>query len=298
MRALPRLPFPYRSAPVPRGVEPPPRRSRLGADYDTDWARSEPARLARSAIVEGVMRPAMSAVARPKRVGTDRLDGYDGPLIFAANHHSHVDTPLLMTSIPSPWRHHLVVGAAADYFFTSQVTSTVAALAMGAFPIDRHKVGRRSADLARTLIEDGWSLLIFPEGGRSPDGWGQPFRGGAAYLSLRAGVPVVPIHLVGTGRILRKGRILPRPSPTTVTFGAPIRPEDGEDSRRFAARIEQAVTVLADEAATDWWQARRRAHAGTSPGLTGPDAGAWRRLWALGDRSGPTRRRTRAWPRL
>ena len=52
--------------------------------------------------------------------------------------------------------------------------------------------GRQSADLARELIDDGWSLVIFPEGGRSPDGWGQPFKGGAAFLSIRTGAPVVP----------------------------------------------------------------------------------------------------------
>ena len=66
---------------------------------------------------------------------------------------------------------------------------------MGAIPIERARVGRRSADYAAGLIDDGWSLLIYPEGGRSPDGWGQTFRGGAAYLALRCGVPVVPVHL-------------------------------------------------------------------------------------------------------
>ena len=294
---LKRLPFPYRAAPVPRGVEPPSRRYGVGADYDTGWARREPARRTRVVLIEGVMRPAIAALARPGRTGDDRVEGIEGPVIFAANHHSHIDTPLLLTSIPEPWRHRIVVGAAADYFFGTRVTGALSALVIGAIPIERQKVGRRSADLARSLIDEGWSLLIFPEGGRSPDGWGQPFRGGAAYLAQRCGVPVVPVHLVGTGRILRKGRALPHPSRATVTFGAPLVPADGEDSRRFAARIERAVATLADEAATDWWQARRRAHAGASPSLTGPETGAWRRLWALGDRDATTRRRTRPWPR-
>ena len=61
----------------------------------------------------------------------------------------------------------------------------VTELVIGAIPIERSKVTRRSADQAAELIDDGWSMLIFPEGGRSPDGWGQPFRGGAAYLSSR-----------------------------------------------------------------------------------------------------------------
>jgi 1-acyl-sn-glycerol-3-phosphate acyltransferase len=140
-------------------------------------------------------------------------------------------------------------------------------------------------------------MLIFPEGGRSPDGWGQPFRGGAAYLAARCNVPVVPIHVEGTGRILRKGSTVPQPSPTDITFGAPMYVDEGEDSRRFAARIERAVAQLADEASTDWWQARRRAHRGATPDLQGPSDGAWRRTWALGDR-GPKRRRRAAWPAL
>ncbi len=139
---------------------------------------------------------------------------------------------------------------------TSSATTSPAplsALVIGAIPIERTKVSRRSADHAAELIDDGWSMLIFPEGGRSPDGWGQPFRGGAAYLSLRCDVPVVPVHIEGTGRILRKGKSTARRRRRPrVTFGAPLRPAEGEDSRRFAARIEAAVAALADEAATDW----------------------------------------------
>ena len=298
-RYLPKLPFPFSAPTVPGGVEVPVRKPRSGSDYDTEWARRYPARVARAALVEAVARPAVQALARPQLHGLDRLDPLveaGHPVIFAANHHSHVDTPLLACAVPEPWRHRLFVAAAADYFFRTRVTSVLSALVIGAIPIDRSRVSRRSADRAAGLIEDGWSMLIFPEGGRSPDGWGQPFRGGAAYLALRCGVAVVPVHLQGTGRILRKGRKLPTPATARVTFGAPLTPADGDDARRFGATLERAVAALADEATTDWWQARRRAHAGESPALTGPDAPAWRRAWALGD---PDRRRTRQrrrWP--
>ncbi|MFP3902193.1 MAG: lysophospholipid acyltransferase family protein [Acidimicrobiia bacterium] len=300
VRRLGRLPFPLSPPPVPGGAEVPDRRRRYGADFDTDWARRYPARLARAALVEAAVRPAVAALARPERRGLDRLDRLadrGGPAIFAANHHSHIDTPLLITSIPEPWRHALFVGAAADYFFRGPVSSAVSALVIGAVPIERSRVQRRSADRAAGLIDAGWSMLIFPEGGRSPDGWGQPFRGGAAYLAVRCGVPVVPVHVHGTGRILRKGRKMPSPGTARVTFGAPLEPGD-LDTRRFAVAIEGAVASLADEATTDWWSARRRSHAGATPPLVGPDAPAWRRAWALG---GPDRRRTRQrrpWPDL
>jgi 1-acyl-sn-glycerol-3-phosphate acyltransferase len=296
-----RLPFPYSAPTIPHTVEPPPAPKRTGADYDTDWARRFPARFARLVLLEALARPAARGLAAPERRGLDRIEALrddDRPVIFAANHHSHLDTPLLLTAIPEPWRHRVFVGAAADYFFRNRVTGAISALAIGAIPIERTRVTRRSADLSAQLIDEGWSMLIFPEGGRSPDGWGQPFRGGAAYLALRCRVPVVPIHLEGTGRILRKGKRLPTPSTVRVTFGTPLHAEPGEDSRRLAARIETAVAELADEATTDWWQARRRAHAGLTPALTGPTAPAWRRAWALGDRSRRRRRETRDWPRL
>ena len=290
--------FPMRAPTTPKGVAPLPRQRTTGADYDTEWARSKPARMARAAIVDGPMRLAVAGLASPDRKGADRLLELDGPVIFAANHHSHLDTPLLLTSIPEPWRHKLIVGAAADYFFGTRITGAMSALAIGAIPIERSKVGRKSADQAAELIGDGWSLLIYPEGGRSPDGWGQPFRGGAAYLAARTGVPVVPVHVAGTGRILRKGRALPRPSHTSVTFGRAIAPTDDENATRFAARIEREVAALADEATTDWYSARLRAHRTESPGLTGPEAGVWRRAWALGDRSRRARTRHRRWPDL
>ena len=182
----------------PRRCRPLPRRRTTGADYDTEWARSKPARMARS----DRRRPDAPRSRRPRIAGSPRRRPparVRGAGDLRANHHSHLDTPLLLTSIPEPWRHKIVVGAAADYFFGTRITGAMSALGIGAIPIERAKTGRKSADLAAELIDGGWSLLIYPEGGRSPDGWGQPFRGGAAYLAARAGVPVVPVHVAGTG---------------------------------------------------------------------------------------------------
>jgi hypothetical protein len=108
-------------------------------------------------------------------------------------------------------------------------------------------------------------------------------------------VPVVPVHLAGTERILPKGASLPRRASTTITIGSPLHLGPKEDARKVATRLEQAVAALADEATTDWWQARRRAHAGTTPSLEGPELVAWRRAWerTAAERRRPTGRR---WP--
>lgn len=291
------LDFPFRSALPPKDAPFKPQPAKFGADYDAPWARSVTARKTRAVIVDGPFRLAIAGLAAPIRKGQDRLATLEGAAIFAANHHSHLDTPLLLTSIPKPWRNKLLVGAAADYFFNNRATSALSAAVFGAMPIERRRLSRTSADRLADLVEKGWSLLLFPEGGRSPDGWGQPFRAGAAYLANRTSKPVVPIHIEGTGRILRKGKMLPNPSNTWVTFGSPLYPKQGESTARFSTRIEAAVSALADEANTDWYQARLRAHSNATPVLTGPFAGDWRRVWALGDLSRSSRKRSRRWPK-
>jgi 1-acyl-sn-glycerol-3-phosphate acyltransferase len=303
-----KLGFPYRRPTVPRGVEVPAEPGTLGADFETDWARRAPAKAARKAIVNGPLRLGVKALAAPEVLGLDRLADLarlDEPpaLIFTPNHHSHLDTPLMMVALPEPWRSTSVVAAAADYFFDTRLKGTLAALALNALPIDREVTGRKSSDMIRGLIEDGWSLVIYPEGGRSPDGWGQEWKGGAAYLSARTGAPVVPVFIEGTGAIYGKGASKLRPGTTKVVFGSPLRPLEGESTRRFGARIEAAVTALGDEALSDFWTARQRAAGGRNPRLTGPDHQGWRRQWALEDRrklgsAGVRRRQRRRWPDL
>ncbi|MEO6121619.1 MAG: lysophospholipid acyltransferase family protein [Acidimicrobiales bacterium] len=264
-------------------------------DFDTAWARRYPARLARAALLDGVTRPLVHALASPTVEGLDRLDAMAGPAIFAANHASHDDTPLVLTALPERFRHRVAVAAAADYFFDKRWKGALHALSINAIPMERRRASPQSNRLTSELLAGGWSLIIFPEGGRSPDGWARAHEAGTAYLSVRTGVPVVPIHIEGTRRVLKKGGRGLRPSTTTITFGSPLRPDPAEGTRAFAARIERQIAVLADEARCGFWEARRRSAAGTTPVLTGPPAVAWRRSWELGE---GRRRRTTTdrWP--
>lgn len=293
---------------MPRGVTVPVEPPTLGADYDTDWARRPSAEIARSAIVAGPMRLATSVLARPEILGLDRTadlwrEDEPEPVIFAPDHHSHLDTMVMIRAIPGVWRRDLVVAAAADYFFDRRWKAAFSALALNAIPIDRESTGRQSADMFRELLLNGHSLLIYPEGGRSPDGWGQPFKGGAAYLASRSGVAVIPVHIEGTGAIFGKGMRRPRPGRTRVVFGRPIRPLPDESTRRLNQRIETAVAQLAEESVTDAWSAARATAQGTLPDRTGPSIVGWRRTWTLTERrrseiSGRSRPPKRNWPPL
>jgi 1-acyl-sn-glycerol-3-phosphate acyltransferase len=269
---------------LPRTLE----KKNLGVNYDTAWSRSPSAKAVRKVYQSYVSAPITRLVARPTIYGEERLSPLATPVIFVANHTSHLDTAIVLAALPPRFRDRCVVAAAADYFFDRSWKAVLSSLALGAIPVDRSRVNRQSADIAAELLEEGWSLLIFPEGGRSTDCWGQEFRGGAAYLAKRCGVPVVPIHLKGVRPIFPKGSGSIRPGSVEIRFGAALEPltattatERDEDSRRFAERIEASVATLGDEAESDWWQARRRHFTGTTPDVHGPAVAAWRRAWSL-----------------
>jgi len=298
--------FPLAPPSWPATVERPDPERKLGLEYDHEWSRRYPARLARAMVMDNLARPTARLLAPATVRGLEHLRHVEGPIIFAPNHVSHVDTPLLLTNLPVEFRHHTIVAAASDYFFDRTWKSVLWSFSLAAIPIERSKVNRRSGDTAAALLGDGWNLVIFPEGGRSPDGWTQSFGGSAAYLSRRTGRPVVPVYLHGTRHVLPKtagvaarapggsgtesrrgGRL--RRSPISVLFGAPLTPDEGENTQRFSARIEAAVATLAREVHADWWQARRAVSAtdpseGAALAHRGPDAPAWRRAWALDTR--------------
>jgi hypothetical protein len=167
---LGRSTFPLAAPTWPGSVPRPAPDPELGVHYDTAWSRRYPVRLARAMVLDNVTRPLARAVASPRLQGEEGLVGLDSPVIFAANHASHIDTPLLLACLPLRFRHRTVVAAAADYFFDRRWKADMFSFLLGAIPIERTKVNRRSADLAAELLADDWNLVIFPEGGRSPDG--------------------------------------------------------------------------------------------------------------------------------
>jgi 1-acyl-sn-glycerol-3-phosphate acyltransferase len=133
-------------------------------------------------------------------------------------------------------------------------------LFFNAIPIDRLKINRRSGENALALLNEGWTLLIYPEGGRTPDGWLQDFKGGAAYLADRSKAKVVPTFIDGIGGVLGpryakapkfRSQKLQLRHHVSVTFGEPLMIEDEENLRRFSSRIESAVIALGREVTGD-----------------------------------------------
>src|SRR4051794_8323931 len=186
-------PLPPRSA-EPHHVFTEPR------EFSTDWARSRPARAARELILRGGLGPIVRRETTLRVEGLDVFDDLDGPVVLVANHSSHLDTALLLTTLPVEWQRKVAVGAAADYFFDAWWRAVGSALAFSTFPIERSGVGLSETPLR--LLADGWSVLMYPEGTRSPDGWARRFR-------LGAGDPPAGGHRPGLPGALRRGPSAP-----------------------------------------------------------------------------------------
>jgi 1-acyl-sn-glycerol-3-phosphate acyltransferase len=284
---------------VPRSAEPFVQPAQQTV-FPSDWSRRPPAVAVRELAQKGGLEPLFRSQVRTRVSGLEELDRIDGPVIFAANHASHLDTPLILLSLPDAWRRRTAVAAAADYFFDTWWRAVGSSLFFNTFPIDRR--GGSMATTPGEVLADGWSLVIFPEGTRSKDGWVGTFRMGAAYLAVEHGVPVVPVAHRGTYAAMPRGAGWPAKGrrQLTVRFGAPLRPEPGESVRDFAPRIRAAVAALLDEDTSTWWEARRRAAAGTTPDPGGPRVAQWRRVWEQSespDTDAEPGGRLRAWAR-
>jgi 1-acyl-sn-glycerol-3-phosphate acyltransferase len=264
--------------------------------FPTDWARSPAAKATRHAILRYAFRPLVWTETDPTVEGLDRLESLTAPVMFVANHSSHLDTPLILCSLPKEWRERTAVAAAADYFFDVWWRAATTALVFNTFPIERTG-GSKATTTAKRLVDEGWNLLVFPEGTRSKDGWVGRFRHGAARLCIDHDMAAVPVGLRGTFAAMPRGRSWPvkgRP-PVSVRFGPPVRAEQGEDYRSLSRRIHASLGRLWDEDQTSWWESLRRQADDATPVMTGPVGPRWRKVWES-TRPLPRPRRPRAWP--
>jgi 1-acyl-sn-glycerol-3-phosphate acyltransferase len=189
-----------------------------------------------------VLFPPLWALTRPRIYGSEQFTG-NGPYIFAANHTSHLDTPLLLAALPLRLRLQLRAAAAADYFFTSWWKGTLVTLLFNAFSFERK--GFAGLHCARRLLKDGYSVLLFPEGTRSKDGRLQPFKCGIGRLVLATHVCVVPVWIEGAHTAMPKGARLAHRHQVEIRFGTPLQFAQGLDQASVVAAIEEQVRALA-----------------------------------------------------
>ncbi len=175
--------------------------------------------------------------------GLEKIDLNKG-YVFVSNHLSYMDTPVLLTYLPAQFRF-----LAKEGLFKIPFLGTY--LKQGghiSVPRDDPRASIRAlAHAAQVIREEGISVLIFPEGGRSFNGELQPFKEGAAYIAIKAGVPLVPMTLIGTRERMRmhtvtvhRGRVRLRIGDPISTCGLTVRDREtlAEVARRQIAAMQ------------------------------------------------------------
>ncbi len=217
-------------------------------ELDVEWAHGALANVLRENVGRFLLTPLMAAYTRRRVEGIENLRGLSGPIVFVANHASHMDTPAILRSLPRRWRRRTVVAAAADYFYRRRIVAVAVSVLFNTVPIERRS--GRAASRAMThidrLLERGNSLLLFPEGTRNRSGAVGRLRFGAAKIASKHNALIVPIYIEGTRDAMPPGHrwlrrrhrgLDPRRHVVTITIGAPIRPA-GEDTPGVAAATD------------------------------------------------------------
>lgn len=223
------------------------------------WNRSWPVRLLRGASQSAVLLPLTQVFAWIRVEGLDHLESLQGPVIFASNHQSHMDTPVILAALPRALRRRIAPAMAKEFFkahffpeqysrgewLTNSLNYWLSAAFFNAFPLPQREAGaRQTLRYAGELLSNGYSILIFPEGKRSDHGEINPFRPGIGMMAARLRVPVVPMRVEGIDKVLHHTWKMAKPGRVTVSFGAPLH-LTGEDYEDLTRRVEDAVRKLA-----------------------------------------------------
>ena len=169
--------------------------------------------------------------------GLDQLDPKQS-YVFVSNHQSIYDFPILITSIPfqlrilakSSLRAFPVLGWHLQY--------------TGHLLIDRARAGRATLASIASLMARGHSLILFPEGTRSIDGEVLRFKPGIFSLAIEANLPVVPVAVIGSRHVMRKGRLMTCPGNVELVVHQPLSTVGlgRSDARGFSARVHEIIT--------------------------------------------------------
>jgi long-chain acyl-CoA synthetase len=222
------------------------------------WNQSWLARAVRRVSLPTWILPLARVFVRIRVEGAQHLEAVRGPVIFAANHQSHLDTPAILAALPAAWRYRVATAMAKEFFrahffpkdhsrrqwLTNSLNYWLAALFFNAFPLPQRETGtRQTLRYAGDLLNRDQSILIFPEGKRNPTGRIGRFLPGVAMIAVRLGVPVVPVRLDGLDAVLAPEWKMARPGRVRVAFG-PLMHLSGDDYAALAARVEEAVRGL------------------------------------------------------
>jgi len=223
------------------------------------WSQFLLVRWIRSLALGGFILPLFRHYIRLSVEGQEHLEKIDPPVIFVANHVSHLDTVAISAALPSSWRRRLAPAMAQDFFrayfqpvgrpwkerMTSASQYFLACGFFNAYPLPQGRPSvRRALKYTGQRIDQGHCPLVYPEGRRSPDGNLQPFKMGIGFMALRLQVPVVPIHIEGLYQIYSIHHERPQSGEVQVKIGSALDFKGSQDYERVTREVEAAMRKL------------------------------------------------------
>ena len=208
-----------------------------------EWGMRWWCRMVRGFIQRGLMFPILKLPYGMKVTGQEHLRDLDGPVLFASNHSLGLDNPLIIEAIPSNWRRRLAIAGAAR-LWKNPVLWVVNPLLGNGFPLAQEGAIRPSLENMGKIIDNGWSVLIYPEGQLTIGGPIKPFMGGTGLVAVEGRLPVVPLRLhinrLGSPTrfpVFKRGSV-------EIRFGKPLTFSPGTDYQEATSTIEAAVRSL------------------------------------------------------
>jgi long-chain acyl-CoA synthetase len=224
------------------------------------WTLSQPAQAFRSIFNMLVIQPITRFLCRANVEGIENLRNVSGPVIFASNHVTYVDPPIIMSAMPPRFRRHLAIAMDGERQYNYRhpppgtrlitrlrgfFTYWPVILFFNAFPLPRQGGFRESFKFAGEAMDRGNSILIFPEGELTKTGEMQKFRSGIGLLAEGLNAPIVPVALSGLYQLKTSGRRGWAPAGiVTVRFGQPIGRDAGADPQDITRKLEEEIRSL------------------------------------------------------
>jgi long-chain acyl-CoA synthetase len=207
------------------------------------WPRRRPVRWLRRVLFDGIAVPLLRTGYRLEVRGRSRYRAIDQPCLIVSNHNMHLDTALLLRSMPIEFRRKVAVAAAASDIFGSRIRGFGAGLVGNAFPFAKEGSGvRESLENVARMLEEGWHVLIYPEGRLTVLGPMRSFKSGVGLLAVETGATVLPVRIDVLRPGFYEGRWLPHPrGRVRISVGEPLKLEPGMSYSEATARLEEAV---------------------------------------------------------
>lgn len=207
------------------------------------WPRRRLARWLRRVLMTGVVFPLLRLGYSVEIRGRHNFRDLKEPVLVISNHNMHLDGSLLLRSMPHGFRQRVAIAAAASDIFGNRLRGFGASLLGNAFPFAKEGSGvRESLEAVAKMLDEGWNVLIFPEGKLTVTGPTQPFKSGTGLLAVETGVPVLPMRIDVLRPGFYEGKWLPHPhGRVRVSIGAPVTFAPGTTYAEATTALEEAV---------------------------------------------------------